>query len=136
METLESMRARVLRWVREGIEQEIVDDAINDALKYLYQKFLAYNVGKYIAEKPVELIDDGDILPFQDEIDCMPFIRYHALSLICQSIYESEAAAGWQSRASDSLSQCLQEVLENTDRPASIEAYNPYNQLGAIPRRP
>lgn len=138
-ETLASLRASISRWVREGVSDEIVNDAISDAVADLYQGLLGVDSEHYLSQEPARFANDGsadgDPIPFQDEIACVPFLRYTALSLLGQAVYEDDSAIGWDRRAERARERVLQEALNKTDRPDKVDPFDPYRQTGLRPTR-
>jgi hypothetical protein len=137
-ETLESLTASIGRWIREGTDVDMVADAVSDAIQDLYQGLLGVSSETYLGQEPRRLKagdDDTAPIPFQDLMGCIPFIRYTALSLLGQSVYEDAAAVGWNERAEKARERVLLEALNKSDRPERIEPYDPYNQTSLNPNR-
>lgn len=125
MATLESVRADVARWVREGVSEELANDAINDSIESLWQSLILANVGTYLSRKPTRLTSDTDEIPF-DELACLAFIKYWSISLVLLGVFEFDAAAAWEKRAEKVRLQALQEILQSSRREEKIEQYDPY----------
>jgi len=119
------MKADVIRWVREPVSDELATDAINDAIESLWQSLILANVGSYLSRKPERLTVDGEEIPFE-ELGCLAFIRYWAISLLLLSVFEFDAAEHWRDRAEQARLQALQEVLQASRREESVEYYDPY----------
>jgi hypothetical protein len=138
-ETLESMRVSIGNWIREGIADEMVDDAISDAIQDLYSGLLTVDSETYLSQEPerfaIDGSDDSLPIPFQNQLGCIGFIRYKALSLLGQSAYEDDAAIGWDNRAEKARERVLLEALNKTNRQETVETYDPYRQTGLMPNR-
>jgi hypothetical protein len=138
-ETLASLRVSIGNWIREGVADDMVDDAISDAVQDLYSGLLTVDPGNYLSQEPTRFATDGSDdtmpIPFQEQMGCIGFIRYMALSLLGQSAYEDDAAVGWDKRAELARERILLEALNKTDRQETVEAFDPYRQTGLMPNK-
>ena len=139
MESLGTLRVSIRNWIREGVMDSMVDDAISDAIQDLYSGLLTVDAGNYLSQEPSRFATDGSDdampIPFQDQIACIPFIRYSALSLLGQSAYEDDAALGWNRRAELTRERVLLEARNKTDIQETVEPYDPYRQKDLQPNR-
>jgi hypothetical protein len=138
-ESLASLRTSIGKWIREGVDDLMVNDAINDAIQDLYSGLLTVDAGNYLSQEPTRFIGDGSDdalpIPFQEQMGCIPFIRYTALSLLGESAYEDESSLGWDNRAQRARERVLLEALNKTDRQETVEVFDPYRQTGLMPNR-
>lgn len=138
-ETLATLRVSIGNWIREGVADEMVDDAISDAIQDLYSGLLMVDPGNYLSQEPSRFATDGSDdtlpIPFQEQMGCIGFIRYSALSLLGQSAYEDDSAMGWAKRADLARERVLLECLNKTDRQETVETFDPYRQTGLMPNK-
>jgi hypothetical protein len=125
METLESMRLSLERKFKEGLDPEEALDAINEAIASLWRALVDANIGDYISQKPDNLVDDEDVLPFSEIASAPEFIRCYALSTIALSVDEFDQAAAYKSRADDKRSDIILEVLHASPRQTHVKRFDP-----------
>jgi hypothetical protein len=144
-QTLAGLRAKLEKWLREPVDPDLANDAINDAVKSLWGSLVQANVGEYVSRQPADLLNDDDPIPF-DEIECLEFLKYYALAPLALSIHETDQAIGWERKAEGESPRpsipgglrqaAILEVLAKSRRQERISQFNavgdPYRGPGRV----
>jgi hypothetical protein len=126
---LETMRASLARWLLEPVDDDMANEAINDAIQSLWQSIRQANIGDYLSLQPARLVDNEDIIPFDDIAASVEFIRCYALAPLSLAIHENDQAIAWESKAEKKRAEVLLEILQKSKRQESIKPYQPLNAV-------
>jgi hypothetical protein len=124
-ETLGSIRAKIIRKMKETPDVDSATDAINFGVVSLWHTLIQANVGEYVNRQPVALTLDSDYVPY-DEPSAEEFLVNYALGSLRNDVHEYDQSDRNYTQAERLRAYVISETVLKTPRQTDIEPFDIY----------